>query len=171
MTLWYGLSWMDNIREATLTPESQTKLKSLCDTGPWSYAHRYRLFWLHLNRWQVLVFIPGPQSPCDLTNTFLYKSRWRLWLVIVTLLDVGVCHLEIWTRPSAVKNCVQLLTIYWNIVMCPDGAAEVGEEGHWWTKTVLLSIVCLRGSCEMKALIINGIICIYLNWWNSDTHP
>lgn len=35
----------------------------------------------------------------------------------------------------------------------------------------LLSILYLRDSCEMKVLIIHGVICIYLNCRNGDKHP
>ncbi len=58
-----------------------------------------------------------------------------------------------------------------NTVICPVGLAEAGEEGQWWTKSFLLSILCLRDSCEMKVLIIHGVICIYLNCRNGDKHP
>ena len=38
-------------------------------------------------------------------------------------------------------------------------------------ESFLSSILYLRDSCEMKVLIIHGVICIYLNCRNGDKHP
>ncbi len=85
------------------------------------------------------------------------------------VVHVGVCKLRTWMRRCE-KLCVQLDSV--EIMFCGLLALKRQEsENNGGPSPFLFSMLSLGDSCEMKVLIIHGLICIYLNCRSGDKHP